>query len=62
MWEFYSSFDVHGHFSLIVMFWVHSYLSVQGLFTAVMAVVLCSSFDLRRGWNLCSCSDMLFTM
>lgn len=60
MWEFHSSFDVHGHFSLIVMCCMLLSISVQGILsvylsvfiylsTLVMAVVLHSSCDLRWG-------------
>ena len=40
MWEFHSSFDVHRHFSLIVMCVAGSYLPVTGVSTPVVSVVL----------------------
>ena len=49
MWEFHSSFDVHGHFSLIMMCGAGSYLPVAGGSTLVAAVVLHSRCDVQEG-------------
>ena len=51
MWEFHSSFDVHGHFSLIVMCGAGSYLPVAGVSILVVAVVSHSRCDI---WDGCS--------
>ena len=39
-WELYSSCDLYGHISLIVMDGVGSYLPVPGVSTLVVSVVL----------------------
>ena len=49
MWEFHSSCDVHGHFSLIVMCGEGLYLPVAGMSTLIVVVVLQSSFDVWWG-------------
>ena len=43
MWEFHSSCDVHGHFSLIVMCGEGLYLPVAGVSSLILWVVLHSS-------------------
>ena len=61
MWEFCSSFDVHGHFSLIVMCEAGSYLPVAGVSTLVVVVILHSRCDIWDGGSLVAvmCSSLI---
>ena len=49
MWEFHSSVDVHGHFSLIMMCGADFYLPVARVSILVVAVVLHSICDIQEG-------------